>query len=174
MNGNLLSKSKNCLIELEAWKTEKRNSTKGLAVGALVCIIIAAYLMLGPDSDAEKSFLGFAFMVASAILSFFINRVHKATKNDSDYFSSLCSTEYLMIYEDKICGECSKGDLLLSIEQIDRVSHLSQEHINKDRFYNDHLVIYDIVGNSYNFMSFSNARELEMIINELLRKVENK
>ena len=73
-----------------------------------------------------------------------------------------------MIYEDKICGECSKGDFSLSIKQIDRVSHLSQEYIDKERFYNDQLVIYDVVGNCYNFISFSNARELEMIIKNLL------
>ncbi len=118
METNLLAKSKNCSIELEAWKVEKRNSTKGLAIGALICIIIAAYLILGPDSDAEKSFWGLAFMVVGVILSYLINRVNKSTKSESDYFSSLCSTEYLMVYEDKICGECSKGDLSLSIKKL--------------------------------------------------------
>ncbi len=172
MNSNLLGKSKNCSIELEAWKAEKRNSMKGFVIPAFVCIAIAVYLIFGPDTDAEKSFLGLAFMVASLILSYFMNRVNRSIKNEGDYFSSLCNTEYLMVYEDKICGECSKGDLSLSIKQIDRVSHFSQEHIDKDRFYNDQLIIYDIVGNKYDFISFSNARELEMIIKNLLTKGE--
>lgn len=172
MKNILLAKSKNCSVELEAWKAERRNSVKGLGIAGIICFIFWI-LIFEPNSDGQESFFALAFMLSGLMLMVIWNRLVKGIKNQSDYFSSLCSTEYLMIYEDKICGESSKGDLLLSIEQIDRVSHIPEEHIKKDCFYNERLVIYDVVGNCYNFFSFSNARELEMVIKNLLAKGEN-
>ena len=171
MNNTVLLKSKNCSIELEAWKKEKKNSAKGLDLVTLICAILMIYFVFGPHSS---TLWGIVFVVASGILSYFTNKVSKSMTAEYDYFSSLCNTEYLLIYQDKICGECSKGDLLLSIKQIDKVTHSTLQHTDKEHFYNDQLLIYDTVGNCYRFMSFSNARELEMVIKNLINEGENK
>lgn len=174
MSNNLLAKSKNCSIELEAWKREKENGKIGLAVGGFVSIAIAVFLIFGSDSDKEKSILGLVFMFLALGMLYFLDKIHKNLKRDGDYFLNLCKTEYLMVYEDKICGECAKGDFVLSINQVESVTHFSEGNVNNEHFKNDELIIYDIVGNSYSFKTFSNARELEMIIQNLIVKEVDK
>lgn len=171
----ILARSSVYTQELETWR---KNALKVCSIWTIAFIICLTIICMGPylvellqgnDHITMENWSWITMCLGLIITGFiapkFIERINEVYARCQPY----CETESLILDDEKIYGESSKGRVLLSYEDISSVTFQKYKHNEPifgqiPSFENNMLRIRDQKGNYYTFYSFINCNELKSII----------
>ena len=139
---------------------------------ALIILILQISGIIKVSNIVADIILGVAIIIGYFYLK---KMLDKSTEINNEYnkFKALCDSELLIVFDDRIHGNNSKGELTLMCSEIDKVTSVQKNDIeDSSRYKHETLIIIDIVGNRYEFCSFGNVKELVLILNDVLSRKE--
>ncbi len=170
----IIGKSVDCskmIDEFEQANQKVTNSVHRCVMGISLFIMLMNYI-IGLLEGKELSRIDppsiWQALIAVGLISFDLYALNIRSKKTAPIitkYKQFCSTESLVLDNEKIYGSTTEGSIRLNYEQIGGVSITSTTcDFDNVTIGNDVLEIRDIVGNVFAFYSFSNCREIKNII----------
>jgi len=132
----------------------------GMSLAYSAFIIKCKELTLGLIAFITVVLIAFGLCVLSSYLQY------RKMKAEYQKYKDYCDTEVLFADNEKIYGSTTSGSLQLRYDQIASAEVRMKSNTTKkaEAFLNSIVEIEDIVGNTYDFYSFGNCKELKAVI----------